>query len=316
MNKYLQIVRAAVSGNERNEFNETTHAASQVVRVHREPIVLEVTGTQKEMADIVAKKRVESNNATRKANQDAGAAGNYSRDYCGALAEIVARQWLESQGVLLETQGVSAASALVSDRPDKRVDLVVNGCRIDIKSSRPDNNSLTINRDQHLKRKPSPDSYFPCLFDASGEYVSLMALIPHAEVSEWSVATGKNGSQFYHAPRAGLMPLYSLSEMMGGLSTDVVTHPSENQPISKQPHRESAADNFDDLLAAAEQDMLPTGFIDFDEPGKTTATADLKKYVIHTYRKLEEALRDRKATEASEHTFNLHLCRKAWGKSP
>ncbi len=303
MNRYLQIVRKTLPGYERNEINERTPPQLPALPLERKALVLTVTGTQKEMAEIVGKQRVESNNSTRKPNQDAGAAGNYSRDYYGSLAEIVVRQWLEAQGVI-------TASALVSDRPDKQADLVLNGYRIEVKSSRPGYNALAINQEQHLTRTPPANYYLPCLFDAAGESIAIMSLVPHREVSDWSQAMGRKGSLFYHAPRAGLMPLYSLLELFSVTMTDAVI---ATPKIASEPERqEEPPDDFNDLLSAAQEDALPKGYVDFDEPDKASGVNDLKKYVLHTYKRYRRALHDKKTGEAKEHASNLRLCHKAW----
>ncbi len=192
--------------------NNSKTPVKSVNPVNVSSLKIKATQTQKEMASLVAKRRVEANDATRKANQDAGEEGNYSRDYYGALAEIVVRQFLETKGVI-------DAAALVSNRPDKRPDLILHGVRVEVKASRPKYDSLAINQEQHDTRRPAPDYYLPCLFDSTGEHLSVMFPIPHADVSRWPMATGKNGSRFYHAPRATLTNPRSLPELLEGLNT-------------------------------------------------------------------------------------------------
>ena len=101
-------------------------------------------------------------------------------NYIGALGEIVVRWWCDTTGRKY------TASPLLDEKPVVDCDIVINGNRIDIKTtSRP--NAVYVNHRAHRNTRKVNDGVLFVLIENSLPHFAQLFYATHAEVSAWPV---------------------------------------------------------------------------------------------------------------------------------
>ena len=96
---------------------------------------------------------------------------------------------------------------------------------------------------------------------------------------------------------------------MDALNADAVEN--DAQPFREEDAETEidTADEFDDLLTAADRDALPKGMMTLKEGGNV---ADMKKFVRAAHHRYKEAKAKGNTETAKARADDLRLCRSAW----
>ena len=169
--------------------------------------------SQEAFARIVAASRKTGNDATRKPEADRGSEQrNAAGDYDGAFGEVLAVQFLETQGLPVKDWLPLEA------KPVPRPDITLYDAPIEIKTSSPEAKSFCINEKQRVKFAAIPGLLYWPVVRIGEKQAQLCKPIPAAEVATWQLLTPEDNpkvsSPCRSIPFDCLEQLQSLAELL------------------------------------------------------------------------------------------------------